>query len=248
MLVHQVEIDETNSEFWNELCGTGLAKHLGITDHSSESLRRFDEAYLAMYPYLLPIIGPERMAGKDVLEIGLGYGCLGQQIALAGARYQGLDIAPNAVRMTNLRMKMQGFPGQAECGSALEMPFPDRSFDFVVSIGCFHHTGNVQRCLDESYRVLRPHGSAVFMVYNQFSFRQWTRWPWLTCKELLRDWGLLRARQVLTESQRGSYDQNLLGSAAPETVLLSKKQLKKMLRRFEQVALQKQNMDLIDLR
>src|SRR5262245_61678582 len=97
----QAEIDRMNSEFWNELCGTGLAKYLGLPDHSPASLGCFDEAYIAMYPYLLPIIQPERMAGKDVLEIGLGYGTVGQKIVEAGARYTGLDIAPTAVRLTN---------------------------------------------------------------------------------------------------------------------------------------------------
>ena len=81
MTVDQAAIDKMNSEFWNELCGTGLAKHLGITDHSPESLQRFDEGYFGMYPYLLPIIKPERAASKDVLEIGLGYGSLGQKLA-----------------------------------------------------------------------------------------------------------------------------------------------------------------------
>ncbi len=44
-------IDKANAEFWNELCGTTMARSLGITDHSLESLKRFDEAYLAFYPY-----------------------------------------------------------------------------------------------------------------------------------------------------------------------------------------------------
>ena len=196
----QLGVDQMNSEFWNELCGTGLAKSLGITDHTPESLKRFDDAYFAFYPYFLPIIDPARTAGKDVLEIGLGYGSLGQKLAEAGCRYHGLDIAANAARMTNLRLQMQGFQGRAVQGSAHAMPFPDESFDFVYSIGCFHHTGNVQRCFDETYRVLRPGGVAVMMVYNKFSFRQWTRWPWITFKDLLREWGLLSSIDVATEA------------------------------------------------
>jgi len=243
MPLSQAEIDRMNSEFWNELCGTGLAKHLGLTDHSPASLARFDETFLAIYPYLLPIIQPERMAGKDVLEIGLGYGTLGQKIVEGGACYSGLDIAPNAVRMMNLRMQIQGLAGAAQVGSALDMPFPDASFDFVVSIGCFHHTGNVQRCFDETWRVLRPHGIAVLMLYNKFSFRQWRGWPMQTAKELLRDWGFVNRQEQLDEQQRYAYDHNRAGTAAPEVVLVGKRQLRKMLSRFEHVSLQKQNAD-----
>ena len=70
--MNQSDIDRANARFWNELCGSGLARHLNITDHSPESLRRFDEAFFDFYPYLLPLLRPERLAGRRVLEIGLG--------------------------------------------------------------------------------------------------------------------------------------------------------------------------------
>jgi hypothetical protein len=50
--VDQEVVDTQNAAFWDELCGTGLAKSLGITTRDSESLKRYDEAYMAMYPYL----------------------------------------------------------------------------------------------------------------------------------------------------------------------------------------------------
>src|SRR5215218_741038 len=100
----QHRLDEANARFWNELCGTGLAKHLGITDHAEASLRRFDDAYFGMYPYLLPTVRPQEMAGKAVLEIGLGYGSLSQKLAEAGADYTGMDIAAGPVRMVTDRL------------------------------------------------------------------------------------------------------------------------------------------------
>ena len=54
----------------------------------------------------------------------------------------------------------RGTPGQGRAGHMLECPLPDGSVDCVVSIGCFHHTGNLQRCIDETWRVLRPGGRA----------------------------------------------------------------------------------------
>src|SRR5437762_12834713 len=113
----QEVIDQANAEFWNELCGTGLAVHLGIKDHSQESLRRFDQYYFDFYPYLEPIIQPARMAGRPVLEIGLGYGTLGQRLADAGADYHGLDIAQKPVEMMNHRLRMLGRSQKARQGS-----------------------------------------------------------------------------------------------------------------------------------
>src|SRR5688572_16592594 len=101
-------LDRANAEFWNELCGTTLARSLGIVDRSAASLRRFDDAYLDLYPYLLDYVQPERLAGGSVLEVGLGYGTLGQKLAEAGARYIGLDLATGPVTMMAHRLKLGG--------------------------------------------------------------------------------------------------------------------------------------------
>src|SRR5436305_8323809 len=127
--MEQSEIDRAYAAFWDELCGTSLARQLGITDHSLESLRRFDDYYFGLYPYLLPLINPARMAGKRVLEIGLGYGSLSQKLAESTRGYSGLDIAANPVSLVNNRLRMQGLAGEAVQGSALAMPFPAEPFD-----------------------------------------------------------------------------------------------------------------------
>ncbi len=239
----QSEIDAANAEFWNTLCGTTTAMCLGIKDHGPESLKRFDDEYFSLYPYLLPIVGPRRMRRKKVLEIGLGYGTLGQKIAEAGAIYSGLDIAENPVKMMNHRLRMSNLPGQAVQGSSLEMPFPDQTFDHVVSIGCFHHTGNVQRCIDETHRVLKQDGSAVLMVYNKFSWRQWTQWPRATLKDFVKEvFATSSARRGNTE-QCAAYDPKPDGEAAPETVFSSKKDLRTALRQFDSVQFLKRNCD-----
>src|SRR6185436_10009706 len=101
------------------------AQHLGIADHSLESLKRFDDFYLAtdvyrrrgMYPYLLRRVPVHTMRDKRVLEVGLGYGTLGQKIAEAGADYVGLDIAEGPVKMMNHRLRLQSLPGGAQQGS-----------------------------------------------------------------------------------------------------------------------------------
>jgi SAM-dependent methyltransferase len=238
----QQRLDEANARFWDELCGTGLARHLGITDHSEASLRKFDDAYFGMYPYLLPTVRPQDMAGKAVLEIGLGYGSLSQKLAEARADYTGMDIADGPVRMVNDRLTMAGLPGRARVGNALAMPFADETFGFLVSIGCFHHTGDVQRCVDETYRVLKPGGTAVVMLYNKFSFRQWRRRPLATLRELIRD-RVGGDRRLAEEALRGEYDAHVNGEAAPEVTLHSIRELRQRFGRFRQVEIEKQNCD-----
>lgn len=237
------EINKANSEFWNELCGTTLAKSLNINDWSLESLVKFDNAYFDIYPYLLDHVPVKDFANKKVLEIGLGYGTLGQKIAENAGEYSGLDIAAQPVAMMNHRIRLQDFSGKAVQGNMLECPFESNYFDFVVSIGCFHHTGNVQRCIDEAYRVLKPGGTAIIMVYNSFSFRQWQRWPKETWRYLLSEWRLTNPQKNVTSDQIKAYDAGVDGEPAPETVFLSIKKLRQMLSSYQQVKLVKENFD-----
>ena len=234
-------IDDQNKQFWEELCGTSFARQLGIYDHSPTSLQRFDQAYFAFYPYLLGHVRPKRMVGKRVLEIGLGYGTLGQHIAASGAQYTGLDLALGPVQMMHYRLGLLGKPGQAICGNCLSLPMADGEYDFVISIGCLHHTGDVQRVLDQIYRVLRPGGAAIIMVYNQFSYRQWLKWPKLTFQALYRQMRLSGNHTIYGADQRKAYDLNLAGEGAPETVFLSIRQLRQMLKSFSRVHFQKEN-------
>lgn len=241
----QEEINTQNAEFWNTLCGTTLANHIGVTDGSQASLAKFDEWYMRLYPYLLDRVPVSTMRGKKVLEIGLGYGTLSQKIAMAGASYSGLDIAAGPVGMVNSRMNMFELDGSAQQGNMLNCPFEDSHFDCVVSIGCFHHTGDAQRCLDETFRVLKPGGHAYIMVYNQFSFRQWSKFP----KQTFAKWrnelkGYATYQRVEgTYEQRQAYDADESGVAAPETDFFSVKQLKTMMKKFHLVECQKENSD-----
>lgn len=237
MTATQQQIDQENSEFWNELCGTIEARRLGITDSSRESLAKFDAWYLGFYPYLLPIVQPERMRGKKVLEIGLGYGTLGQQIAAAGADYIGMDIASKPVDHMNYRLRLHGLPGRAMVGSAKAISFPAGTFDYFVSIGCLHHTGDVQKCFDEAYRVLKPGGVAVIMIYNKFSWMRWRIAPLATLRSLFAG----QQADLDSQKRRADYDSNTAGQACPAVTLLSVGEIKRMMSCFESVSCVKHN-------
>ncbi len=239
----QLSIDDANREFWDELCGSGMAVALGIKDHSPESLAKFDAAYLAYYPYLLKRIPMDRLVGKRILEIGLGYGTLGQILAKPAGLYVGMDIAAKPVRMMRERLRISDLPHAAIQGSALELPFAAGSLDAVVSIGCLHHTGDFSRCLREIHRVLQPGGIACLMVYNKFSARQWNRWPGKTLVSLFQDCGLRVGKARVCEAQRHAYDAGGDGDGAPETEFFSAREIRKLMGSYSSVTCRKENMD-----
>lgn len=234
------DVSRANAAFWDELCGTQFARELGIRDHSPESLRHFDEAFLGFYPYVMRYVRPEARAGQRVLEIGLGYGTVGQKLAEAGAHYLGLDIARGPVVMTNYRLGAHGLRGAAVRGDVLRCPVASESVDCVVSLGCLHHTGDLPRALEEVHRVLRPGGEAVVMVYNLFSYKSWGRWPLRTA----RAWRQERrgeTSKTATEAQRAAFDVDSAGVAAPETVLVSSRRLREICGHFSRVEIRTEN-------
>lgn len=222
-------VDGLNSSFWNELCGSALARSLGIKDSSVPSLKRFDDWYFDFYPYLLPFVNAAGLEGKRALEVGLGYGSLSQKIAEAGATYTGLDIAAGPVAMVNHRLRQQGLSGEAVQGSVLECPFPDLSFDVAVAIGSLHHTGNLALALAELRRVLVPGGTLIFMVYNALSYRRWLRWPVSTLRHARWAKGELGSKPASSASERAAYDADAEGNAAPETTFWSRDELRTMM-------------------
>jgi len=238
----QEEINKKNKLFWNELCGSQLAKQLGVDDFSIESLARFDKFYLNYYPYLEKYLFLDELKEKNTLEVGLGYGTVSQLLALAGANYHGLDITSNAVAMAAHRLKSHNLKGDVRVGSMIACPFQNNYFDYVISIGCFHHTGDLQACVDETYRILKTGGRATIMIYNKFSLRQWIMWPKITAKNLfLQISG--EGKQLAHELQRKAYDSSSNGNGAPETEFFSIKEVKKIFRQFQSIKINRENFD-----
>ncbi|MBC5793615.1 class I SAM-dependent methyltransferase [Sphaerospermopsis sp. LEGE 00249] len=237
-------INQQNANFWNELCGTGLAKSLSITEITPDSLARFDEAYLNIYPYLSEYINNENIKGKKVLEIGLGYGTLGKLLASCNCDYFGLDIAENPVEIMRYRLSlMDKNPDHVKVGSALNIPYENETFHYVYSIGCLHHTGDLAKSIQEVHRVLLPGGKAIIMLYNKNSFRQMIYIPLARLKSMLSLSKADKTYRNFSEFVRSLYDLNSQGQAAPHTDYVSKKQVYQIFKNFSEIGIDVQNFD-----
>jgi len=240
----QSATDEANTGFWDELCGSQLARSIGVVDDSPASLARFDAWYFDFYPYLQPWVPLAEMRGRDVLEIGLGYGSLSQVLAGTGAQYVGLDIAAGPVRMVNHRLKSANLPGHAQCGSILAPPFEPASFDFIVAVGSLHHTGNLQLAVDTCHALLRPGGTLCFMVYYAYSYRQLVQNR--TASLAHADAETRGFRGVMGQvdaGMRAAYDADAAGRGAPHTDFVSRASLRRICRRFERFDAKLMNID-----
>ena len=235
--MNQSEINISNKSFWSELCGTVLAKQLKITKIDKISLAKFDTAYFEFYPFLKKYIDKAITNGGHVLEIGLGYGSVGNYIARNKLVYSGLDISDAPVNMMNTRLEFDKIEGQSIVGSALDIPFNKETFDSVVSIGCLHHTGNLQRAIDEVHRVLKPGGQCLIMVYSNDSIKV------KLLNSVIYPLKSIFKKIDKEEQLRAAYDAHLDGEAAPETVFSSLKEIEYIFRNFSIVKCSLENCD-----
>jgi SAM-dependent methyltransferase len=123
----QRTIDTRNAAFWDEACGSEFANIIGATGRDRGSIATFDRAFFANYPYLDRYVRFDELRGRDVLEVGLGYGSVSHRLAERGANFTGLDIARGPVDWIEHRLRLFGLPGRALQGSILAAPFPMRA-------------------------------------------------------------------------------------------------------------------------
>ena len=103
--------------------------------------------------------------GRDVLEIGAGGGSVAK-LMLSGdpeLAWTAIDIDSRMTQAAATRLRE--FPNaSAKTADATALPFPDDSFDSVVSCLMLHHIIDWERAVAEVARVLRPGGT--FLGYD----------------------------------------------------------------------------------
>lgn len=116
------------------------------------------------------------LSGKSVLEIGPGAGGHSALFAKYGARVTSIDITEARARATQSKFRLMA-ERAAGCGAmqgdAENLPFADDTFDIVYSNGVLHHTPDTEKAIAEVYRVLKPQGRAVIMLYCKDSWHYW---------------------------------------------------------------------------
>lgn len=91
--------------------------------------------------------------GKRVLDAGCGDGSLSIMLARAGCIMTGCDISPRNVEKARQAALRAGVQAEFIEGDAENLPFSDKSFDYVVSCHVLEHLPNFEQGLAEVRRV-----------------------------------------------------------------------------------------------
>lgn len=106
------------------------------------------------------------ISGLRVLEIGCGRGAFATYLVRAGAHVTAADFSPAAVELTKEALAGRG---EALVADVQALPFPDESFDLVISLETLEHVPEPDRGLAELVRVTRLGGRLIVTTPNYLS-------------------------------------------------------------------------------
>jgi SAM-dependent methyltransferase len=148
-----------------------------IVEHYKSSI----EDYVIYLMHIATYRFAEQYArGKRVLDFGCGSGYGSARMAAIAASVDAVDVAEDAVVHAREQFPRDNLRFQSIDPTA-PLPFPDASFDTVLSFQVFEHVTNVDHYLGEIRRVLVPGGTLVLVTPDRSTRllpmqRPWNRW------------------------------------------------------------------------
>jgi ubiquinone/menaquinone biosynthesis C-methylase UbiE len=100
--------------------------------------------------------------GKYLLDLGCGAGENSVYFAKQGAHCLAVDYAPKMVELALQLAAQNGVKIEGAVANAMDLHFPDHSFDLVYASNLLHHIPDPKVTIQEMYRVLKPGGKACF--------------------------------------------------------------------------------------
>ena len=145
-------------------------------------------------------------SGDRILDVGCGKGFLLHEFtnAVPGVEIAGIDISTYAIAHAKEEVK-----SSLRAGNAISLPYPDNSFDFVVSLGGLHNLpimhlfdavreidrvgkGNKKYIMVESWRNERERVNLLYWQLTCESFHDVKNWEWIYRQcGYQGDWGFI---------------------------------------------------------
>lgn len=132
--------------------------------------RKYAKSCVYASDLALSILANQEIKPRKILDIGCGTGILLERILSEDLTIDSYGIDPASEMLSIARNKLPNttlYQGKAE-----DLPFPNASFDTIVSTVAFSHWYNKKLALEEVSRVLSPNGVAIIIEHAMPSLLQ----------------------------------------------------------------------------
>ena len=112
----------------------------------------------------------EMFSGKNVLDMGCGAGGKSlYYVSLGAAMVTGVEIVDHYKEEAEKLSREMGYEDRFRfvCASALEIPFPDESFDTIIMNDFIEHVSEPAAAIREAMRLLQP-GGRIYMNFPPY--------------------------------------------------------------------------------
>jgi len=142
------------------------------------------------------------VAGGEVLDAGCGEGYGASMLAERATKVVGLDLEADVVEHAQATYPSVRF----QTGDLLSLPFPDGSFDGVVTLQVIEHLQRPREFVSECARVLRESGVLILSTPNRLTFSpQGIRNPFHTVEFSAADLRSVLAPKFTVERMAGTF-------------------------------------------
>lgn len=154
---------DRSSQLWEQVWGEHM--HHGYyvpadrTDHQQAQIDMIDE--------VLKWAGATE--ATQMVDVGCGIGGSSRHISRKfGCTAQGITLSPYQANRGNELAKEQGLADKCsfQVADALDMPFPDNSFDLVWSLESGEHMPDKTQFVNELFRVAQPGGRIIIVTWT----------------------------------------------------------------------------------
>lgn len=228
--------DEVQKQWDNDPAGSHYVK--AAQPHTLEWFKEVEAYRYGTYgPWMFETMEFAQHAGEQLLEIGGGIGTDHAQFAANGAITTDVDLSAGHLALAQENFERRGLKGRFIHQDAETLPFDDNTFDVVYSNGVIHHTPNTKQVVGEIYRVLKPGGKAIIMVYAENSLHYWRNLVWAIG---IKDSALWR--QSMGEIMSRSVERSDNAAARPLVKVYTPKRLRQMFSAFRDIEIVQRQM------
>lgn len=142
------------------------AAHSLATEEAAKSRAAAPLAHQAIHDTIVRIF--EELPQGVLLDVPAGEGALAARLVGAGFEVRCCDLYPEIFRLDHVEIRRGDLNG--------ELPFDDRSFDYVTCVEGLEHIENPQQAMREFARVMRPGGHLIVSVPNILNIEERLKW------------------------------------------------------------------------